>query len=332
MQLNMWWLFLIQVLTTWIINLDVRSKNIIKIRPTHKTPFWHEIAGASESFKVKKTIRYDSNALKRMQSTVKHDSRYRILPFGTANRIRELRLNIKKRKHRHRPKWIQHPTKAVLDNLSRIRNENHTHKGNIIMGQCNIQSIKAKFLQVSELLHDYSLDILLLTETWPSERDKEWMDCYEFNHDPYQMFAVHRGSAKRGGGLGLITKSHLNIKQLGSRKTDSFEYGTWQIKSRGTAITLTGVYHPAYSLTNKTTNAQFTDEFLNFMTEILPLHNNHIIMGDFNLHLSKEDNTDASIFLDSIEAMGLYQHISFLTHCNDNLLDLVISEITGKII
>ena len=61
------------------------------------------------------------------------------------------------------------------------------------------------------------------------------------------------------------------------------------------------------------------------------MYNNHIVMGDFNLHLSKEDNTNATIFQDLIEASGLYQHVPFHTHLNGNLLDLVISDIGSKV-
>ena len=50
-------------------------------------------------------------------------------------------------------------------------------------------------------------------------------------------------------------------------------------------------------------------------------------MGDFNLHVSKDDDIDSAIFLDTIEAMGLYQHVTFPTHKQGNTLDLVISEL-----
>ena len=46
-------------------------------------------------------------------------------------------------------------------------------------------------------------------------------------------------------------------------------------------------------------------------------------MGDFNLHISedKEDPSDIStaIFMDTCEAMGLYQHVTFPTHKAGNL-------------
>ena len=54
-------------------------------------------------------------------------------------------------------------------------------------------------------------------------------------------------------------------------------------------------------------------------------------MGDINLHLSKEDNTDATIFEDSLEALGLYQNVSFSTHRSGNTLNLATSKVSEKI-
>ena len=66
------------------------------------------------------------------------------------------------------------------------------------------------------------------------------------------------------------------------------------------------------------------------MTGLLPDHSNHIVLRDFNLHVSNNDDIDSAIFLDTIEAMGLYQHVSFPMHRQGNTLDLIISEIQGS--
>ena len=51
----------------------------------------------------------------------------------------------------------------------------------------------------------------------------------------------------------------------------------------------------------------FVDEFLKFTSNTLPSHTNNIYIGDFNLHLSDEADTDSAIFRDATEAMDLYQ-------------------------
>ena len=90
---------------------------------------------------------------------------------------------------------------------------------------------------------------------------------------------------------------------------------------------------PPYSLRNKSTNRAFLDDFTTFVTELLPRWPDNLLLGDFNLHVSNDDDIDSTIFLDTIEAMGLYQHVTFATHKQGNTLDLVISELgnTSKV-
>ena len=93
----------------------------------------------------------------------------------------------------------------------------------------------------------------------------------------------------------------------------------------------TAIYHPPYSLKTKSTNRAFLDDFTDLVTDLLPKHPNNLLLGDFNLHVSNEDDIDSAIFLDTIEAMGLYQHVSFPTHKSGNTLDLIISEIQSRV-
>ena len=59
---------------------------------------------------------------------------------------------------------------------------------------------------------------------------------------------------------------------------------------------------------------------------ILPDNPNNIFVGD--LHVSDDQDMDSAIFNDSIDAMGLYQHVQFQTHRSGNILDLLLSDIT----
>ena len=67
----------------------------------------------------------------------------------------------------------------------------------------------------------------------------------------------------------------------------------------------------------------FTDDFISFMEETLPDLKNPIILGDFNIHINDTDNADAIAFVDSMEALGLVQHVSKYTHMAGNILDLI---------
>ena len=185
---------------------------------------------------------------------------------------------------------------------------------------------KNKELQLSKLISDYSLDFLVVTETWLNAMQEHWKDTTILNRDSLTLLTANRPSGKKGGGLALIHKSTIKASTLKKGSKSTFEYATWELKFKNNILTLHGIYHPPPSLTNKTTNATFTNEFLEFASNTLPEYHNNLYIGDFNLHVSK-DSTDLAILDDSIDAMGLYQHIGFRTHQAGNTLDLIISDI-----
>ena len=99
-------------------------------------------------------------------------------------------------------------------------------------------------------------------------------------------------------------------------------FGSLQLR---TDTSVTGIYHPPYSTKNRITNKMFINDFIEFSTVLLTNHTNNIILGDFNLHISDDQDTDAAIFSDTCEALGLYQYINFSTHKSGNVLRLNIN-------
>ena len=72
----------------------------------------------------------------------------------------------------------------------------------------------------------------------------------------------------------------------------------------------------------------FIGDFCDYVSTHLPDNPNNIFIGAFNLNVSDDQDTDSTIFNDSIDAMGLYQHVQFQTHWSGNILDLLLSDIT----
>ena len=70
----------------------------------------------------------------------------------------------------------------------------------------------------------------------------------------------------------------------------------------------------------------FIDDFTDWLAEEIMLHDNLLILSDFNLHINDLDNPNTDIFLDTVTAIGLNQHVNFATHQLGNILDLVLSE------
>ena len=75
----------------------------------------------------------------------------------------------------------------------------------------------------------------------------------------------------------------------------------------------------------------FLDDVTELLSNILPKYNNITLAGDSNLHVSDDLDTDASIFIKTIEAMGLQQLVCSPTHKSDNILDLIFTEITETV-
>ena len=180
----------------------------------------------------------------------------------------------------------------------------------MILATCKIQSLKGKELQVSKLINDHAVGILIITETWLTNKDKSWCKTTSFNRDNLQLQTVNRQNS-RGGGLALISKSHYKVSSIQRGATKSFEYTPWWITVRNRQFVVVGIYHPPYSAKNKITNKIFIDEFTTFTTSLLSGYSNNVLVGDFNLHVSNEDDLDAATFTNTCEAFGLYQYITF---------------------
>ena len=98
------------------------------------------------------------------------------------------------------------------------------------------------------------------------------------------------------------------------------------MKARNNHLTIVGLYHPPYSPINPR-NSSCINEIIELLTEVLPSSNNHIILGDFNLHIDDHNYVNAQIFSESMEALGLMQHSTTPTHKSNNVLNLIFTKI-----
>ena len=58
---------------------------------------------------------------------------------------------------------------------------------------------------------------------------------------------------------------------------------------------------------------------------------NAIILGNFNMHIEDLTDNNSQIFVDTMEVLGLQQHVNQLTHQKGNILYLIFTEVTSKI-
>ena len=117
----------------------------------------------------------------------------------------------------------------------------------------------------------------------------------------------NRPSQKKGGGIALIHKKSLNVQWLKQGNTPTIEYAVWKTIANNTPIHLIGVYH--LPPTDGTTTAMFLDEITELLMAVIPKYNNIMLLGDFNMHIEDTSNLDNIIFNDTMEALGLIQHV-----------------------
>ena len=125
--------------------------------------------------------------LRKMHENLQHDQHLRLLPFRTLDRIRQLKLNNKPCKSRLHLRQQQHQYKANMANLIRIKNDGYKLDSGVTFATCNIQLLHYKELQVSQLISDYSLDFIVLTETWLNSNLKSWKDSTILNRDQLKL-------------------------------------------------------------------------------------------------------------------------------------------------
>ena len=130
--------------------LTVRSKNglrnrflkYVDIEPTQHTPDSHDPLSY-------KTIAYSANVLKAIRDSCQHDQRLKVMPFGAISKIKQLKLNHKRRKRKQNIRTPFKQNGCNYSNVISIKKQGHKPDNNIIFGTCNIQSMRLKELQVS---------------------------------------------------------------------------------------------------------------------------------------------------------------------------------------
>ena len=69
------------------------------------------------------------------------------------------------------------------------------------------------------------------------------MKTCDLNMDPYRI-RVQNWSGRKGGGIALVHKLHLNVKEniRGAKKT--FGFASWKISGRKKVFNVLAIYHP----------------------------------------------------------------------------------------
>ena len=294
---------------------------------------------------LRNRYQYNRDQLYELRLIVVNDNRYKLIEPERCITIRQLRLNKHKRGKRggtRKDKGHKHNYKSTRGinrtNLVQVYVKpmvDHDQESNGIkqlhLLLSNIQSIKNKELQLLEHLNNNRIDIAVVIETWLSEdTDKAWVLTSELNRNGFNLETSNR-IGRRGGGLAIISRPYLKTRKIMEGNQKTFQYAVWKVETHGNTVTCIAIYRPPYSATNQETVAKFVEEFTVWLANISGSFSNMIVLGDFNIHINDENDNEASIFVDTMTALGFNQHVSFPMHRAGNILDLVFTETCNSI-
>ena len=118
-----------------------------------------------------------------------------------------------------------------------------------------------------------------------------------------------------------MTKENLKVKRKKHRITAELEYSRRKVTSANSFLNILGVYRPPDG-----SIPQYLDIFMELLVDIVTSNTNMVVLGNFNIHVNDIDDPNAGIFLDTMMALGLKQHVKGPTHKSANCLDLIFTE------
>ena len=133
--------------------------------------------------------------------------------------------------------------------------------------------------------------------------------------------------ARRGGGVGILLRKGLVVRQNDIIQSQATEYMDLTIScnhSNRLSIRLITIYRPPPSEKNNLTMSMFLQDFSTLLEHLTTVPEHLIFIGDFNVHMDDPTNSDAAKFADLLDSAGLIQRVTGATHKRGHTLDLLI--------
>lgn len=179
----------------------------------------------------------------------------------------------------------------------------------------NVRSLVSHFEYVKNaiLLHD--IDIMAMTETWLD-------DSISNNLLHIQGYNIHRvDRLSRGGGVGVYVKTNIKYDVFTTNK--HIEQIWMKINVNWVNIAFGVIYNPS-----RNNYVNFLNDFETTLSTIIPLYDDIICTGDFNIDLLDYNSKFTELMHNTFEGLGLTQIVNQptrITETSATLLDYVLS-------
>ena len=146
-------------------------------------------------------------------------------------------------------------------------------------------------------------------------RTKAWIDTSDLHNNNLRIDMVNR-TARQGGEIALLhRKEYITTRLETNMQLDTIEHGVWSTIIRNKKLTLVGVYHPPIGSSTGNTYNKSLEEVSQLIQFLITNHKNLVLLGgDLSIHSQDIENPDSLIYSDTMEALGLQQHIEKPMH------------------
>ncbi|XP_068712977.1 uncharacterized protein [Montipora foliosa] len=203
-------------------------------------------------------------------------------------------------------------TSTMNDDFNPITAFNLPNKGLKII-QLNIRSITNKLAQIRLMLHNETVDILAITETW---LDNFWTDN-ELVVTGYNPLRRDRKTA-HGGGIIIYIHNSLSAERRSDLESELIEQISIEFKQFKCAPILLSCFYRAPDST-----VSFFDGLANIVDSIVAENKEVHIVGDFNVDLIKKSRSESKQILHLMENQGLQQMVITPTRITENSSTLI---------
>jgi hypothetical protein len=201
------------------------------------------------------------------------------------------------------------------------------------LGLINARSIVNKAALIHDLISDFKIDILAVTETWVYENSPN-VHKQEAAPEGFSIVHAHRAprigtATAHGGGVALIHRDTIQVKVIPTTTvvTTSFELLLVKITNCIKSFSIAIIYRPPTS-----SLTVFTTELSDLIYSGL-LGPRYIICGDLNCPgASGTRGLVGEDLLDLIDSHSLIQHVQGATSHSGNILDHILTPIEESMV
>ncbi len=209
---------------------------------------------------VRPRVSYNQDKLLALRNDLPKDLR---LPVELYKTLRDHGITKHKPTKRGCTAGVNHKQASVPASVDRS-----TPGGHELINCCllNTRSVRNKALVVKDYVVEQDIDVLCLTETWLKPGTGDVPKIGDLKPEGYKL--PHEPRIKgRGGGVGVLHRSNVNILPQTSVEFKSFEYMETILKTSTKCVRVIVIYRPPPSQENGLTCRMFLEEFSTFLEQ-----------------------------------------------------------------